>query len=185
MGYLDSCGIIHRDLNPANAFGNWERITDRADKEVASDQTVLLDTSYTVPERFKNPPTLESGIFSFGLILGELLPGKPGFSHHLSPRHSMKRVVLDNARPSIPGFLCNNEWVSLVEILFLYIARRDSLKNCSFHKGGQESFITCRRLIHTRLIEKLQRHEKAYIRELSAILTIRKLRNDSLNSMLL
>jgi hypothetical protein len=50
----------------------------------------------------KNAPTQESDVFSFGLILYELLLGEPGFPLDLTPRQLMMRIVRDKDRPIIP-----------------------------------------------------------------------------------
>jgi serine/threonine protein kinase len=39
-----------------------------------------MELRYTAPECLENSPTLKSDVFSFGLILYELVVGKPGFS---------------------------------------------------------------------------------------------------------
>jgi serine/threonine protein kinase len=143
MRYLHSCNIIHRDLKPANIFVDWDWIIrigdfshsvilDEAGWRVASTQQSSFDAFYAAPECFENSPTLESDVFSFGVILCELLSGEPGYSRSLSPHELMNRVTSHKLRPLIPSFICNdmkelilNCWSnhpkdrpSFVEILF-------------------------------------------------------------------
>jgi TPR repeat protein len=116
MRYLHWRGIIHRDLKPANILVDWDwivRIGDfshsvkagEAQREAISDQTLSIDGHYTAPECFEGFPTQTSDVFSFGLILCELLSGEPGFPPALPALEVMKKIVLDDARPPIPDYL--------------------------------------------------------------------------------
>jgi hypothetical protein len=70
----------------------------------ASDLSPQFPTNpyYASPECFKNDPTLKSGVFSFGIILCEMLSCQPGFPRNLPGPQLMKMIVLDQARPVIP-----------------------------------------------------------------------------------
>jgi TPR repeat protein/tRNA A-37 threonylcarbamoyl transferase component Bud32 len=143
MRYLHSCGIIHRDLKPGNILVDWDwivRIGDLSHGVVVDDgpdefifgDKLSLDAHYTAPECFANSPTLKSDVFSFSLILYELLSGKPGFSRDSEQREVMKKIDLCEERPLIPDFfhddvksLIQDCWAqdpedrpSFVEILF-------------------------------------------------------------------
>jgi serine/threonine protein kinase len=48
---------------------------------------------------------MESDVFSFALILYELVVGKPPFSKGLKQQSLTKLLTLDNARPDIPDFV--------------------------------------------------------------------------------
>jgi serine/threonine protein kinase len=119
MRYLHSRDIIHHDLNPGSVFVDWDwivRIGDfshsipvgEAHREATFDERYSVDASYTAPECFENAPTLKSDVFSFGLILCELLSGKPGFRPNLNPLELMKQIIVDRRRPLIPDFLCDD-----------------------------------------------------------------------------
>jgi serine/threonine protein kinase len=120
MRYLHSQGIIHRDLKPANVLVGWDwivRIGDfshslLADEDgravpQATDRFGLssINARYTAPECFENEATLKSDVFSFGIILCELLSGQPGLPLNLPGPQLMRMIVMDSARPTIPDFV--------------------------------------------------------------------------------
>jgi serine/threonine protein kinase len=117
MRYLHWCGIIKCNLKPDNIFvdldwivrlGNFGHsvIIDETSQEDIEDVNQFIDTGYTAPESFENSPTFESDVFSFGVILCELLSKQPGFSRDLSHHKLMKQIVLDEVRPAIPNYIC-------------------------------------------------------------------------------
>jgi TPR repeat protein len=119
MRYLHSRGIIHRDLKPESVFVDWDWIVRIGNfgNSILSGESLQKDTSdcdfspdarYGAPESFKNSSTLESDVFSFGIVLCELLSGQPGFSRELSQEQLMKLIIIDEARPVIPDFLCSD-----------------------------------------------------------------------------
>jgi serine/threonine protein kinase len=121
MRYLHFCRIIHRDLKPSNIFVDWDwivRIGDFSHAVLAdacgdarSDETTSLtsppsiEVRYTAPESFDNCLTLKSDVFSFGLILFELLTGTPAFSPDIPPQAMMMGMVIDKVRPDLPEFI--------------------------------------------------------------------------------
>jgi serine/threonine protein kinase len=114
MRYLHSRDIIHRDLKPSNILIDWDGIvricdfclsvlSDNSDAEfVEKSDKLLLDVRYRAPECFHNELTLKSDVFSFGLIVYELLAGQPFFSPKLEYIQVMKMIVIDGVRPYIP-----------------------------------------------------------------------------------
>jgi TPR repeat protein len=117
MRYLHWRGIIKYDLKPENIFvdfdwivrlGNFGHsvIVGETSQEDINDSDHFFDAGYTAPESFENSPTLESDVFSFGVILSELLSKQPGFSRDLSHHELMKQIVLDEIRPRIPDSIC-------------------------------------------------------------------------------
>jgi serine/threonine protein kinase len=63
------------------------------------------DIRYTAPECFQNSSNLKSDVFSFGLILCELLTGNPPFPPNSGPNPVMKRFVLHGFCPVIPDWI--------------------------------------------------------------------------------
>jgi hypothetical protein len=121
MRYLHFKRIIHRDLKPANILLGWDwiiRIGDFSHSVLAdacgdaqSDETASLtcpasmELRYTAPESINNHPTLKSDVFSFGLILFEVLTGQPAFSPWTPPQALMKGMLFYGERPEIPEFI--------------------------------------------------------------------------------
>jgi serine/threonine protein kinase len=138
MRYLQSLGIIHRDLKPANIFIHWDwtirigdfnhsRSVDDLEEDATLTKNLSIDGRYSAPECFESAPTINSDVFSFGLILYELVTGKPGFPSDTPQQNLMKKIVIEKFRPDIPDFITSN-----VRSLILECWEEDPMDRPSF-----------------------------------------------------
>jgi serine/threonine-protein kinase SIK3 len=122
MRYLHSQGIVHNHLEPANILLDWDwnvRIADfgfstsREMPDLSSVSNLCpwfswtwVDSRYRAPECYENEWSPRSDVFSFGLLLYELVVGRPCFPSDWKRAVVMKCVTVDGWRPDIP------EWIA-------------------------------------------------------------------------
>jgi serine/threonine protein kinase len=118
MRFLHSQNIIHRDLTPDNILLGWDwnvRICDFGDSvspdhpqpRLPIDQSTtepwyLVASRYLSPECYRGIVVPEGDVFSFGLILYELIIGRPVFPKGGSPYTVLMALSADDWRPDIP-----------------------------------------------------------------------------------
>jgi serine/threonine protein kinase len=121
MRYLHSHNVIHRDLNPNNILLDWDWNVRLADfghstspdqpktpsrcAASAGDDYPSMDSHYLAPECYYNRCIPESDVFSFGLILYELLVGHPPFQEDLNQYQIAYILAVDKELPEIPKFI--------------------------------------------------------------------------------
>ncbi|KAH7285496.1 hypothetical protein KP509_33G031200 [Ceratopteris richardii] len=109
MDYLHQCNIIHRDLKAANLLIDENEVIKVADFGVARVQAQNgVMTAETGTYRWMAPEVIEhwpynrkADVFSFGIVLWELLTGKLPYEH-LTPLQAAVGVVQKGLRPTIP-----------------------------------------------------------------------------------
>ncbi|CAI0382318.1 unnamed protein product [Linum tenue] len=120
MNYLHRNNIIHRDLKAANLLMDENGVVKVADFGVArvQDRSGVM-TAETGTYRWMAPEVIEhkpynhkADVFSFGVMLWELLTGKVPYDN-LTPLQAAVGVVQQGLRPSIP----KNTHPKLVELL--------------------------------------------------------------------
>ncbi|XP_075654463.1 serine/threonine-protein kinase STY17-like isoform X2 [Castanea sativa] len=120
MNYLHQNNIIHRDLKTANLLMDENDIVKVADFGVARVQTPSgVMTAETGTYRWMAPEVIEhkaydhkADVFSFGIVLWELLTGELPYSL-LTPLQAAVGVVQKGIRPTIP----KNTYPRLAELL--------------------------------------------------------------------
>uniref|UniRef100_M1BLQ9 non-specific serine/threonine protein kinase n=1 Tax=Solanum tuberosum TaxID=4113 RepID=M1BLQ9_SOLTU len=109
MNYLHQNNIIHRDLKAANLLMDENEVVKVADFGVArvKAQTGVM-TAETGTYRWMAPEVIEhkpydhkADVFSFGVVLWELLTGKIPYEY-LTPLQAAIGVVQKGLRPTIP-----------------------------------------------------------------------------------
>jgi serine/threonine protein kinase len=110
MRFVHSRGVAHRDLNPDNILLDWDWTVRIAvfghsasldalplKRSIAPD----IGSRYLAPECYDGTFRCASDVFAFGLILFEILVGRPAFPERLPAW----KIAIEGARPEIPDFV--------------------------------------------------------------------------------
>jgi serine/threonine protein kinase len=121
MQFVHSRGIVHCDLKPENILLDWDwkvRIADFGQSIAPNNPDIpslihrntpegfpSIDSHYLAPECYENRYLPASDVFSFGLILYELLTGQSAFPKDLTLFEMTYKVAAKDERPEIPEFV--------------------------------------------------------------------------------
>lgn len=121
LDYAYQNGVIHRDIKPANILLSEQediKISDFGTAHISSTQTTqvqgfLGSPAYMSPEQInEDNPSVQSDIYSMGVVLYELLTGKLPFTAQNFPSMLNKilnepAVPITDHRPELPDRLVN------------------------------------------------------------------------------
>jgi serine/threonine protein kinase len=118
LRYVHTQGIIHRDLTPDNILLNWDWNVRNCDfgQSISPDQPKppspsyegpnnrfpCVASRYLAPECYENVIEPEGDVFSCGMILYELIVGRPVFPKSMSRYQVARVLLLDDWEPDIP-----------------------------------------------------------------------------------
>jgi serine/threonine protein kinase len=115
MRYIHSQNVIHGDLNSENILLDWKwnikiaNFGHSTSSDCPSADSPQLwsyrNFYYLAPERYENTIRPENDVFSFGLILYELIVGKPAIEKTRSAHEIERILILEDWKPEIPNFV--------------------------------------------------------------------------------
>jgi serum/glucocorticoid-regulated kinase 2 len=113
MEFIHLAGFVHRDLKPTNLLIDEVgrcRIGDLGSAKFIMETHrwtggVVGTIQYAAPELYDNPPySAKIDVFAFGLILYEVLVGRPVYGGTLAWQQIMRKV-LDSVRAEFPAWM--------------------------------------------------------------------------------
>jgi serine/threonine-protein kinase len=110
LEFAHSCGVLHRDVKPGNILVSsdvWVKVTDFgiakaafAGNDLTRTGAVLGTVRYLSPEQVQGSEVdHRSDLYSMGVVLFELLTGRPPFAAETEIATAMMRLTRDPPRP--------------------------------------------------------------------------------------
>ena len=110
LGYAHRNGVIHRDMKPANALLSSDGTLKVGDfgiakaaftgREITTTGSLLGTVTYISPEQARGEePEARSDLYSLGVVLYELLVGRPPFSGDTAIATALQHVKKESAPP--------------------------------------------------------------------------------------
>ena len=122
LAYAHRCGVVHRDVKPANVLVDWPtdtvKLTDfglarLADGMNTATGMLLGSPAYMAPEQLAGMvPTPRTDLYALGVTMFELLTGEPAYKGH-TMGELLRRVAHDPVpelamqRPDLPAALAD------------------------------------------------------------------------------
>lgn len=139
LEYLhEEMGIIYRDLKPENILISAEghiKLTDFGlSKQAEKAYTFAGTTEYLAPEIFLGKGyTKAIDYWSLGVLIYEMLVGKPPFTCEKRNIHQIEKLILNN-KPIYPSFLTKEEQDLIQKLLVLNPKKRLQPKEMKKHE---------------------------------------------------
>jgi serine/threonine protein kinase len=102
------------------------------------------DPNYLAPEHHQNEIVAESDVFSFGLILYELIVGRAVFPRSMSGPEIMREVLSSDWEPDIPESLFPETKQLISDCLQIEVDERPSFDNIIDRLEGMKFKLTAR-----------------------------------------
>jgi serine/threonine protein kinase len=150
MSFAHGSNVIHRDLKPANLVFDLQHrlyICDFGTSMLmctnASNKSRIGTPAYMAPEVYDGVAySKQIDVYAFGLILYEIVMGRPVFPPDLPSQNIMKKLLIDDTRAEIPPTVA--PWV------------RDLIQNCwQTDAASRPPFTTIERILQEHHFEIL------------------------------
>jgi serine/threonine protein kinase len=132
MRFIHSRQIIHGNLTPENILldWDWKIVISGFGHSVSQGESLssdgFRDSHYMAPEHYSTGTVRESDVFSFGLILYEIIVGRAVFPRDASAGGIMGEVLEKGWKPDIPESLFPETRELISDCLQIKFQRRPS-----------------------------------------------------------
>lgn len=126
MRYLHSQNVIHRDLKPANVLLNDDLEPIVSDfglsrlfsSDISIKKSLTMSKTagtpiFSAPEIYKDKYTCKVDVYSFALIVYQMVTSKRPFEK-VKTKKELKKLVENGKRPQIPNYLVHDSYKKLI-----------------------------------------------------------------------